>query len=562
MPQMAFHFNAANCIGCHSCAAACSEKNDLPPETPWRKVGVLEGGVFPDAVRLNISMACNHCRTPACLRGCPTGAYTKDDATGAVVVNSDTCIGCKYCTFVCPYGAPVFNADKGSVSKCNFCIDRQSEGLDPACVAACLGHALTFGPLGEMENGSRNSLRSIPGFPAPEITRPSIRFSLGSGNGASSERDGNGLPEVLGRLDHVPLLYYPSVNGSGPLAAAAQQIRLPRGGSKGAKMALKESELPLVTFTLLTQTAAGMLIFAVAALLAGVLSPTAQSGVALSAAILLGLGMAASTGHLGKPFRAYRALRNIRTSWLSREIAVVGAFFSGILLYCVATLALPAEAAGLALPGMAPLAAWTGWIGAGVAVVGLAAVFSQAKIYVIPARPYWDDRNTLAQFFLSAVTTGPLLSVSLLDLADAPSSLFRSAWAVSLVGLILQGAFHADHVLRIAKKRDEAYMSLADILGKYGRIAAARIGLWGLGLMSLALGIAFDSGNGALWLSRAATLSALAAVASGEVIGRALFYLAVVPMSVPGAAFYRNKEFERMIGRFTAEDKNGFATGG
>ena len=59
--QHAFHFTADNCIGCHACEAACSEKNDLPPHLSFRSVGYVEGGTYPDYARINISMACNHC---------------------------------------------------------------------------------------------------------------------------------------------------------------------------------------------------------------------------------------------------------------------------------------------------------------------------------------------------------------------------------------------------------------------------------------------------------------------------------------------------------------------
>ncbi|MCK4707910.1 MAG: aspartate carbamoyltransferase, partial [Gammaproteobacteria bacterium] len=59
--QHGFYFNADNCISCHACESACSEKNDLPPHLAYRAVGYVEGGSYPNYTRLNISMACNHC---------------------------------------------------------------------------------------------------------------------------------------------------------------------------------------------------------------------------------------------------------------------------------------------------------------------------------------------------------------------------------------------------------------------------------------------------------------------------------------------------------------------
>ncbi len=65
--QHGFHFTADNCIGCHACEAACSEKNGNPAHISFRSVGYVEGGTYPDYKRMNISMACNHCDDPVCL---------------------------------------------------------------------------------------------------------------------------------------------------------------------------------------------------------------------------------------------------------------------------------------------------------------------------------------------------------------------------------------------------------------------------------------------------------------------------------------------------------------
>ena len=140
--QHGFYFNADNCIACHACEAACAEKNNTPAHLAFRSVGYLEGGSYPATRRLNISMACNHCDDPVCLKGCPTRAYTKFAEYGAVLQDPDICFGCGYCTWVCPYNAPQLDPQAGHVSKCNMCIDRLEVGLKPACASACLGGAL------------------------------------------------------------------------------------------------------------------------------------------------------------------------------------------------------------------------------------------------------------------------------------------------------------------------------------------------------------------------------------------------------------------------------------
>ncbi|HIE65197.1 MAG: 4Fe-4S dicluster domain-containing protein [Nitrospira sp.] len=100
--QHGFHFNVDNCIACHACESACSEKNGLPSHLAFRTVGTIEGGSYPNVTRINISMACNHCEDPVCLKGCPTRAYTKYLEYGAVLQDPDICFGCGYCTWVCP----------------------------------------------------------------------------------------------------------------------------------------------------------------------------------------------------------------------------------------------------------------------------------------------------------------------------------------------------------------------------------------------------------------------------------------------------------------------------
>src|SRR6516225_7254966 len=75
-------------------------------EINWRRVGEIEGGSYPHTQRLYLSMGCNHCLEPSCLAGCPVDAYTKNSVTGLVLHNAQTCIGCGYCTWNCPYGVP------------------------------------------------------------------------------------------------------------------------------------------------------------------------------------------------------------------------------------------------------------------------------------------------------------------------------------------------------------------------------------------------------------------------------------------------------------------------
>jgi len=175
--QMGFHADMEKCIGCKCCEAACKDFYRMPPEIRWRKVRSFEMGEFPSALRVHLSLACNHCEDPACMKGCPVEAYTKRDKDGLVIHDPTACIGCQYCTWTCPYGVPQFDPEQGVVSKCNGCYQRIDEGLMPRCVESCLTGALTFGDVDQHAATQRQVVREAPGFPDPSITNASTRFA-------------------------------------------------------------------------------------------------------------------------------------------------------------------------------------------------------------------------------------------------------------------------------------------------------------------------------------------------------------------------------------------------
>ena len=110
------------------------------------------------AMTLHFPRSCLHCETPACVTVCPTGASYKRAEDGIVLVDEDKCIGCKLCSWACPYGAREYSAVEGVMKKCTLCVDRiYNENLDeadrqPACVQACPTRARHFGDLGDPES--------------------------------------------------------------------------------------------------------------------------------------------------------------------------------------------------------------------------------------------------------------------------------------------------------------------------------------------------------------------------------------------------------------------------
>lgn len=180
--QMGFYVNSADCIGCKACQVACADRNDLPVGVLYRRVLAYEGGTWVKSDRLEVpsdlfgyyvSISCNHCQKPACVENCPTGAMTKDEATGIVHSDPETCIGCGTCVSVCPYDAPKIRDDLGVSGKCDMCMDDLNRGGRPACVAICPLRALEFGDLDELreKHGEGNmEVEPLPGA----TTEPSL----------------------------------------------------------------------------------------------------------------------------------------------------------------------------------------------------------------------------------------------------------------------------------------------------------------------------------------------------------------------------------------------------
>ncbi|MCI8468132.1 MAG: 4Fe-4S dicluster domain-containing protein, partial [Eggerthellaceae bacterium] len=112
-----FAIDTKRCIGCHTCSVACRIENNLPNGTWWNRA-LTDGGAemdtpageFPDATMSYLTVACQHCENPACVKVCPVGATYKDPETGVVRQDYDKCIGCRMCMSACPYtGVRSFN---------------------------------------------------------------------------------------------------------------------------------------------------------------------------------------------------------------------------------------------------------------------------------------------------------------------------------------------------------------------------------------------------------------------------------------------------------------------
>ncbi len=187
MSQPAFYLDVSSCSGCKACQVACKDRHGLETGRLWRRVVEVEGGEWrregeawrATVFAYSLSISCLHCQAPACLAGCPSGAITRQP-DGLVVVNEGRCLGCRYCSWACPYGVPQFAEATGTMSKCNTCAEDRVQGLPPACVAACPLRAIDFGDLDELRQ-HHGSLDAIAPLPDGSLTKPSVVITAPAG---------------------------------------------------------------------------------------------------------------------------------------------------------------------------------------------------------------------------------------------------------------------------------------------------------------------------------------------------------------------------------------------
>jgi DMSO reductase iron-sulfur subunit len=379
----AFIFDASFCSGCKACQAACKDKNNLPVGVLWRRVIEVSGGAWqnvgvgsPNPVwensvfAYNLSVACNHCVHPKCAGVCPVDAYDVR-ADGIVVLDSSKCMGCGYCAWACPYGAPQYNPEAGTMTKCDFCLDQLEHGLPPACVAACPMRVLDFG---EAETRREFALWQLPAeehpFPLPTFshTQPRLAVQPHAAMNCTDEKSVANLEEIQ-----------------------------PRNPSAW-------EEAPLILFTLLGQLAVGGFwaaswLFPPLWTLADRLTTPLRLIPHLIVGLGLGLGLLASFAHLGSKRNAWRALTHLSHSWLSREILFAILFGLGWLITTVEGFFLKQ---------------FTSELTAIVSILGIGLIYSMGQIYRLPAAPGWNDWRTNAGFFVSAFLLGLSAMSSLL----------------------------------------------------------------------------------------------------------------------------------------------------
>jgi len=469
--QYAFGVDLDSCTGCKACVSACHSLNGLDDDEVWRTVGVIHGATKAAPYQQTITSACHHCLEPACLEGCPVRAYEKEADTGIVRHLDDQCIGCQYCVLKCPYDVPKYSAKRGIVRKCDMCSSRLAVDEAPACVQACPNGAITIRVVARSEIGAhaRAGDRLLPGVFDSHYAQPTTRYST------SREIPVNARP-----------------------------------GDADVRR-LEPAHWPLIIMLVLTQLSAG-LFFVGSAQSSSDLAP-------LSIAALVGLviGLAVSVLHLGRPLGAWRVFLGLRTSWMIREILAFGLFT------VAAGLCAMASSSQTFAEFVRPFAVTA-------SVLGAAAIFCSAMIYVDTRRPFWSRELVFSKFFGTSLLLGSAAAavVAFLqgDIASAKwCSIVSLVSRAALFGWELQGSLRA-----FRSSEHPIHRSVVILWSRLRSITIVRILLFAA---ASGCGLAAIASAGPL----ATALASLAFVLTllVQTLERYCFFVAVIAPRMPGA---------------------------
>ncbi len=479
--QYAFEVDLDACSGCKACVVACHTLNGLEEEESWRQVGAL--ATFDPSPRIShVTTACHHCTDPGCLNGCPVLAYDKDPVTGIVRHLDDQCIGCKYCTMMCPYEVPRYSSRLGIVRKCDMCHQRLTVGEAPACVQACPNEAISIGLVAKTRNVAKAE-RLVPSAPLSSITRPTTRY----------------VGAIL----------------SGDHRSVAQDADVDTPA---------ESHWPLAGMLVLTQASVGTLL-AERVWNIWTASPPEDLQVLFSAWLLALAGLAIAMFHLGQPLRAWRVFLGLRTSWLSREAVVFGQYMG--LLSLVLLLETWGQSANNSWYDRFP--SWLGEATLWATIAsGICGLLTSGMIYIATQRSLWSAHRTLTRFLGTACVLGCML------VAMLTGSMFALTAGLAGAAAKLLWEWHT-HLRPESDRTNQSHHARSRRLA-CGPLAAWRQARLSSGLAGASLGILGLGAvvSGSMIVGWTLVGGATICVAVGELTERWLYFSSVVYDRMPG----------------------------
>ena len=163
--------DVSKCMGCRGCQVACKAWNELPA------VSTEQTGTYENPPELSghtwirvefrerpgewlfRAHTCMHCTEASCEKVCPTGAISHQGEV--VIIDQKWCIGCGYCVLACPFGIPHKDEEVGTSRKCRFCIDRITNGYEPACAKTCPSGAIQFGERADLIAAAHKRVKTL-----------------------------------------------------------------------------------------------------------------------------------------------------------------------------------------------------------------------------------------------------------------------------------------------------------------------------------------------------------------------------------------------------------------
>ena len=482
--QYGFEVDLDKCTGCKACVVACHSLNGLKDKESWRDIGSIRGIADGVAEQQTVTSACHHCLDPACLNGCPVGAYEKMPDTGIVRHLDDQCIGCQYCSLKCPYDVPKYDKDLGIVRKCDMCHDRLAEGEAPACVQSCPSGAISIRlvNVAEKETEAMQGGSIVAGAFRSDYTLPTTTFR--------TKRELTSNMEAADEMDLTPA----------------------------------HGHFPLVWMLMLTQVAVGI---SVVDGLGRLFAPShfeSLSYVLTIIAVVLGnVGLGASLLHLGSPLGAWRVFLGLKTSWLSREIVIFGAWMPVLILYAALVWypvyskflpkGLPLEIPSLAITVCAVMAV----------ILGILSVICSVMVYVDTKRDFVTMRRTAGRFFGSMLLGG--FSALLFTEGLIDGDITATTGAAFLAALVFKVIVEAS-LLAPARSQQWSFAKKSALI----QLRSLRSILT---LRWASFGAALVCGIASFYLPSLALL-VLPIVLSGEWLERRIFFQAVVTLKMPG----------------------------
>ncbi len=509
--QFAFEVDLDKCSGCKACVVACHTMNGLEDDEVWRRVGTTVSAGPLGRIQ-HVTTACHHCEEPSCLLGCPVKAYDKDPVTGIVRHLDDQCIGCKYCTMMCPYEVPQYSKRLGIVRKCDMCHQRLSAGEAPACVQGCPNEAISIQEVAVGVAVISGNDRLAPDAPPSQFTTPTTVYKTRFQSNFDASR-----PQDQG-VDYVSESHW-------PLAAMLVGTQ--------ASVGLLIAERIVATFTVAIGVST---------------SDDITRWSALVALCLAMVGMNLAPLHLGQPLRAWRVFLGLRTSWLSREAVILGKYV-GLLSLAVGLLWFPVVdqySPEFVIDFVAALPPWSSKAVLGVAIIaGAAGLFSSAMIYIATKRRLWRMTRTMPRFLGSSVVIGiacllpmlvvdrvPLSFIVVIGLTFVVALGLKVTWELKWHRLLacvsaITGWKPMRHISDLDRRSQRLTQGpMRTVFNARYVFAVSAIAVHFLSFASVALG----------WNALAAGLAVIAAalVIAGEFAERVLYFTTVVHDRMPG----------------------------